>query len=265
MQYIIKKHGDMLEKEAYSFIEQKFQNYESVWQIFIGNTGNAIMASLPNYDETKRANFAENSYTVLESFFVLHKILESNIFSKEIKTFEEYLDYSKSYITFFAYLGRIHDTVIKASSVFKYNNSNFLSKIHRFYESRNIIIHGKKIPFIFDDLGLVKVPTLHISEAKGINWNDSGNNWKDISNMNSNYISDITTNLFEELLEIINNEYAVFLNLIHEDLKKLNTSLVFEYDENIIPKNKSILITSISGSSVSELSEIKPEMIFGKK
>lgn len=265
MQYKINKHGDLIEKEAFSFIEQKFQNYESVWQIFVGNTGSATMASLPNYDQKKRANFAENSYTVLESFFILHKILESGVFMKEVETFEEYIDYSKSYITFFAYLGRIHDTVIKASDILKYKNSTFLSKIHKFYESRNVIIHGKKIPFIFDDLGMIQVPTLFTSEAKGINWNDNNNNWEDISNMNTNYICDNTNELFDELLEIINNEYAVFKDLIHKDLKKFNTRLVFEYDENKTPNNNNKLITSISGSSVSELSEIKPEMIFGKQ
>jgi hypothetical protein len=259
MKYKIKHHGDLLEKEALEFIEKKFQNYEIVWQIFVGNTGQAKMASLPNYDQKKRSDFAENSYTVLESFFILHKILESGIFMKEVETFEEYIDYSKSYITFFAYLGRIHDTVIKASDILKYKNTTFLSKIHKFYESRNVIIHGKKIPFIFDDLGMIQVPTLFTSEAKGTNWNDNNNNWKDISIMKTIYIQDNTNELFDELLTIVNSQYAVFIDLIHKDLKKFNTSLVFEYNENMTPKNINKFRTSVSGSTISEFPKTDPE------
>lgn len=263
-EYKIQEHGDGLEKEAFSFIEQKFQNYELVWKIFIGNDGNAKIASLPNYNQKNRADFAENSYTVLESFFISYKILESNVFTNEIKTFDQYIDFCKSYITFFAYIGRIHDTVKKASTILKYDNAKFLHKIHKFYENRNVIIHGKKIPLIVDNLGSIKTPIIFTSESKGVAWNDTGHNWDDIKHMKTDYISDNTKEIFNKLLEIVNCEYAVFKDLIHKDLKKLNTCLVFEYDENIILKNKNILITSISGSSVSELSGIKPEMIFGK-
>lgn len=120
MTYSIKEHGDLLEKEATHFIREKFINYESVWQIYIGNTGNAIKAPLPNYPyEEKRTNFAEHSYTVLESSFIISKILESKIFEKSITSFKDYLDFNNSFISFFAHLGRMHDTIIKASNILK--------------------------------------------------------------------------------------------------------------------------------------------------
>jgi hypothetical protein len=112
MKYNIKENGDALEKEAFEFIQNRFPNYELVWQIYLGNKGNATIAKLPNYPyNQKRENFAENSYTVLESSFIIDQLIKSEIFIKSISSFNDYLDFMKSFITFFACLGRLHDTV----------------------------------------------------------------------------------------------------------------------------------------------------------
>ena len=87
MKYTIREHGDLLEKEAASFIESQFPNYEKVWQIYVGHTGNGTKAELPNYPhEETRTKFAENSYTVLESSFSIYRILETKVFEKKLTT-----------------------------------------------------------------------------------------------------------------------------------------------------------------------------------
>lgn len=259
MSYNLRDHGDLLEKEAIEFIEKRFQNYGLVWQIFIGNDGNSKIAKLPNYDQYKRQNFAENSYTILESFYILNNILESKIFTDNINTLEKYIDFIKSYVTFFAYIGRIHDVSKKASNILKYDNSSFLSKIHKFYETRNVIIHGKKIPLLIDDLGLIKTPEIFNSYSKGITWNDNSKNWDEISSMVTYYVEDNVAFIFNELLEIVNNEYAVFKDLIHVELKKNKTALIFEFDTKNNIRDKHDFITSVSGSYVSEIFDNKSE------
>lgn len=230
MTYQIKEHGDLLEKEAAFFIANKLTNYEAVWQIYIGNTGNATKAIIPNYPcEEKRSNFAENSYTVLESAFIIHQILESNIFEKSINSFSDYLSFNNAFISFFAHLGRMHDTIIKATNCLKYDN-NFETSIHYFYEARNILIHGKKIPLKLDELGLPQIPIIKTSLIEGNAWDDKQNTWQQAKNMNEGYVQDETKKYFEDLLLLINNQYAVFKNEILKELKSIPTQIVFNYN-----------------------------------
>ena len=102
MSYNVQDHGDFLEKEATRLIRNDFPYYEKVWSVYIGNRGNDSIATLPQYpDETKRKHFSENSYTVLESFFMIHHILESKIFEQGITKFADYIEFNKAFITFF--------------------------------------------------------------------------------------------------------------------------------------------------------------------
>jgi hypothetical protein len=247
MTYSIKDHGDLLEKEASSFIAQKFNNYELVWQIYIGNTGNACMAKLPNYpSEEKRISFAEHSYTVLESAFINYKILESQIFEKSIGSFKDYLDYNNAFISFFAHLGRMHDTIIKASDILL-KDKRFITSIHQFYEARCIVIHGKKIPIILDELGLPQIPVIKTTLINGNSWNDKTNIWADAKHMNTLYVQDNVTKYFNDLMVLIDNEYAVFKDTICQELKSIRTKLIFEYSPTIF-LNPSEFITMPSGS-----------------
>lgn len=168
MTYTIQEHGDILEKNATKLISTRFPFYEKVWQIYIGNKGNESMASIPNYpNETRRKDFAENSYTVLESAFIIEQILQTRIFEDPVKTFDRYIEFNKAFITVFALLGRMRDTAVKASYSLKYNNGEFITSLRKFYEARSIIIHGKKVPLRFDEIGLLKIPILKTSFING--------------------------------------------------------------------------------------------------
>jgi len=226
--YNVYDHGDLLEKEAAAFIRSQFSNYERVWQIYIGNTGLAERAPLPCYPyEDKRRSFAEHTYTTLESCFMIHKILESRIFESDINSFDRYIEFNKSFIAFFSYLGRVHDTVIKASNDLKYDNRAFCQRIKEFYEARNIVIHGKKVPIVFDENGLVKMPVLKTVSVKGEAWSDDRNNWSDVKRLPTDYVADNCERYFMELLVLINNEYGHFLDIIHQELKAVPTKLSF--------------------------------------
>ena len=251
MSYNVQNHGDFLEKEATSLIRNHFPYYEKVWNIYIGNRGNESIATIPNYtNEKKRKHFAENSYTVLESFFMIHNILESKIFEQSITTFESYIEFNKAFITVFALLGRIHDTSIKASDTLGYNNRNFKDSIHKFYEARSIVIHGKKVPLLFDNLGLLKIPFLKTNIIKGNAWDDNHYVWNDVENMNTEYAADKLTDFYYQLLNLINIEYAIFYGLIQHELKEISTSIKFEHDSTFELKPGSAL--NVSGSTAIE-------------
>lgn len=230
MTYNIQDHGDVLERAAVQLIREKFVQYELVWQLYIGNKGTNMIAELPNYpDEEKRKNFAENSYTTLESVFIVDKILKSKVFEKQVTNFIDYIEFNKAFLSVFALLGRMHDTVIKASDLLKYDNTNFKESIHEFYEARSIVIHGKKVPLIFDDLGFLKIPFLKTKTITGIAWEDKHCLWDEVHNMDKEYVADTLTNFFDELLLLINNEYSVFYHIIKEELKSINSQLLFTF------------------------------------
>jgi hypothetical protein len=252
MIYTIKEHGDLLEKEAVSFIEQRLTNYEMVWQIYIGNTGNAKKASLPNYPyEDKRTNFAENSYTVLESAFIIHKILETGIFEQSINNFDDYLKFNNAFISFFAHLGRMHDTIIKASNCLLRDRA-FETSIHHFYQARNIPIHGKKVPLAFDNLGLPLIPVIKTTLIKGDAWDDRISSWPQASTMDKVYVQDDAQTCFNDLLLLIDNQYGVFKDTILQELKSIPTQLKFEYNptESLNPKEFVLMPSGSTASSV---------------
>ncbi len=230
MTYTVLEHGDILEKEAAKLISDKFPNYELVWQTYIGNRGNNSMGEMPNYpDPRKRKQFAENSYTVLESAFIIDHILKDKIFQQSLANFDDYIEFNKAFITIFALLGRMHDTVIKASDTLKYDNTEFKESIHKFYEARSIVIHGKKVPLIYDDLGLPKIPFLKTEAVNGDAWDDKHSLWSEINRMDTEYVIVKVSDFFNDLLSLINNEYAVFYSCIQQELKSIKTNLNFEY------------------------------------
>ncbi len=259
MSYNIQEHGDFLEKQATTLIRNDFPHYESVWSVYIGNKGNDTIATLPKYrDETKRKHFAENSYTVLESFFLIHHILKSKIFEQSITKFDDYIEFNKAFITFFALLGRIRDTAIKASENLGYDNTVFKESIRKFYEARSIVVHGKKVPLMFDELGLLKIPFLKTNIIPGNAWDDKHSLWGDVMEMRIEYAADKLTSFFDQLIHLINNEYATFHNLILQELKAIPTSIKFEYNSiyNKMPVN-SFNASGVTGSEAIDVYNFK--------
>jgi hypothetical protein len=242
MEYSIKQHGDWLEREAEEFIQQWFPHYEAVWKCYIGNDGFERMGRIPNYpDENKRMNFAENSYTALESAFLIHDIIKSGIFLEPPSNFRQYLELNKAFITVFALLGRLHDTVIKVSECLNYDNSGFRQSLKKFYEARSIVIHGKKIPLQIDESGFLIIPYLQTHVIEGKAWNDKTSHWNETEEMNSQFLEDKLSNFLYQIISIVNDEYAKFHHVILEELKSIPTGLIFEHTSKENIKDKSLV------------------------
>lgn len=226
--YNLSDHGDLLEKEASSFIRSEMPFYETVWQLFIGNVGDATIAPLPKYPfEEKRVSFSEHSYSVLESSYMIQNILATNTLDAKLDSFKNYFEFNKAIIFFFTCLGRIHDNIIKAAEDINVATDKIREQLNQFYHARNIVIHGKRLPITTDDLGFLKIPVLENLKLLRIGWSDKGNNWSDVSELITDYAGDACGKYFNDLMTEVNNIYANFYAIIQKDLKSIPTSLTF--------------------------------------
>ncbi len=80
----------------------------------------------------------------------------------------------------------------------------------------------------------MKIPVLKTDVIDGIAWDDKRNLWTEAKDMETAYVVDTLTEFFDELLFLINNEYAVFYDIIQSELKSLNTKLLFEFKRVVI-------------------------------
>jgi hypothetical protein len=263
-QYTVAAHGDAIEQDGASFIEWQFPNYEKVWQTYIGNCGNATMAPLPGYpDDTKRTSFAEHSYSLYESCFMIQRLLKSQVFLQPFQTIDEYVHFVQSLYLFFFFIGRIRDMTIKASSDLGHDTSTLNAALKKFYEARSIIIHGKKIPVHVDDIGLLKMPMLQTIDIKGHAWNDKAHLWADATDMQDGYVSDTCEAYFSELMGLVNNEYGKFYKTIKEELQSLSIQLKFDRSKEVkdmdIPESSGTT-RGMSGSSGVDIYHIKESL-----
>lgn len=253
MKYNVSNHGDILEVESSEFIRSYIPYYELVWQTYIGNKGNATKADIPGYPfDEKRQKFSELTYTVLESSYMLYKIIESGIFQKEVNSFQTYFEFNNSFISFFAHLGRCNDNLLNAATALEITKGeieNIAESLRKIYVARNIIIHGKKIPFSVDEMGLIKIPIISTTDEKSSGWNDKISKWADAPKMKNEYAADTCEDFLKHLLKVINNTFALFYEVISKELKEGNWNIKFEF--NNFEKKKSIYNITASGSSVS--------------
>jgi hypothetical protein len=260
MEYNVQDHGDILEHEAVDFIRTYIPYYEHVWKTYIGNKGNARKADIPNYAfDEKRQKFSEHTYTVLESSYFLHKISESKIFEKEIATFQSYFEFNNAFISFFTHLGRCNDNLLEASTALGMAQgevNKIRERLREIYVARNIIIHGKKIPFALDELGLIKIPMISTSDENSAGWNDKISKWGDAPEMKNEYVSDTCEDFLTHLLKVVNNTFALFYEQINEELKQAKSKIKFEYNKS--HHEKSMYNITISGSSGSSNDKFDP-------
>lgn len=233
MEYNVLEHGDTLEKIASDFIKSLFPNYEEVWKNYIGNKGDNTKADIPNYpNDNKRKNFSEYSYTVLESAFIIYSIVQSKVFMKPISKIDEYIEFNKSFISFFAHIGRINDNVINASNEI---SKNYVPKLQadlkHLYEARHIVIHGKVVPIAQDEFGLVQIPKFYTGAGNTYDWTFN-KSWNEAVLATEMYAEDVVQGYYNQLIFIINNAYGHFGDVIMGELKAISTTISFEYDKN---------------------------------
>ncbi|HMG69220.1 MAG TPA: hypothetical protein VK588_16090 [Chitinophagaceae bacterium] len=226
MKYSLKEHGDFLERNATDFVMQYLPFYESVWSLYVGHNGKGVMPDMHGYPvPEKRINFAENSYTVLQSAVIIKDILDSGIFTEPHVDFKTILEFHKSLVAFYALIGRIRDCLKKA--VKDMGLSDIEPELKEFYDERNIMLHGRTIPLNTDEMGLAKIPYLKL-------WDDKASNWADVKDYDKEFVVDNNEKTFLSLTKLINSIYGRVYDILCKELKSLGLALEvnnFEYLE----------------------------------
>jgi len=254
MGFDISTHGDYLEHSYAEFIKSRMPLYEDIWKIYIGNNGAGKMIEIPNIkgeDHINRIKFSELNYSCLESIVALKRIADKNTEYVIIEKFDDYLNAQNEFILFQVFLGRIRDLVEKMGVIL---GINALSEpLYEYYQQRNTVIHGKKLPFIiiYGVLGLVEPQGKEEDNSK---WS-SDKNWQDVDTNDFKILSEFYNDSFNELLNILMGVYNTMLVKVKE-IVKMHTIIIepkqSQYDYSVNPFENLKLgsyILNISGST----------------
>lgn len=234
MEYNLKEHGDHLERNYSDFIRKYFNNYEDVWKIFIGNKGNDTKAEIVGISidlDTKRQNFSEHTYTILQSLILIHRLIEKREFTKTISnTTEDILDLQNNLLLFFTHLGRINDNVESVTHIIDLKSSETTELLKEFYHQRHILVHGKMVPIIFKQNGEILLPELSKNGTDITGWYHKEHSWKDINKLPKSELEQTATKLYFELISKLNEIFGVFKKKIENDLKFKGLQIKFEQE-----------------------------------
>jgi hypothetical protein len=254
--YSISKNGDWLEKEAADFIKINIPSYELIWRIFIGNTGNAKiakMAGIKPHIEEKRVNFSQHLYTILESLYFMQKIREDESDLKQILGFNDYRKALNQLISFQAYSGRLRDNIISCFLAIgsKQNIKKIENRFEKFYHSRNIFVHGRKVPLSMDRDKLFRIAKVKDFTTSIVGFGMEMP-WENISTDETIYIEDAYSNSMNELIPIVEKTLSNLLVDVKRFNSKYNLDLIFEWVDEMQGTHtsgvSSPIIFNVSGS-----------------
>lgn len=210
------ENGDLLESKFCDYIRSNIPAYEDIWGRYIGHDGYGKMITishLSNDGSSKRTNFAEFNYTVLESILCMKLISEKALLITDIDSYLETMNY---FISFQSHAGRIRDNVKGMLNLIIPEKSNeLLQLLEDFYQQRNNILHGRKLPIRLEE-GLILIPAIQGNEEHSNKWN-SKMKWEEIVQTDLRFISDY---LVETLQETCSKVNSIFYNLV-EPIKKI--------------------------------------------
>jgi hypothetical protein len=159
MELDISKHGDILERNYSGLIDQRLPAYSEIWKRFIGNTGKGRMIEIPNLqedEERKRIIFSQYHYSCFESIVGMN-LLVGRISSTSISDIDEYVQINNDFLSFQAHAGRIRDCVRRMGELFGLDNLD--KGLNDFYQQRNEVLHGCKVPYMIIE-GMLAIPPI---------------------------------------------------------------------------------------------------------
>lgn len=222
----ISKHGDLVEKEYYFFINNQLPAYKQNWELFFGNNGLeqlAVIKNIPKELQIKRIELSEHHYTCLESLICMKEITAKHNSLVEINSIKDTIIVLNDITAFTAHAGKIRDNIIKICRLLWGQNEQYSSKLNEYYQQRNVVLHGKKIPFGIDDFYQIVKPLGEQSNNEL--WSDK-DNWNDSQKKRKEFITDYFNEVFNEMTKITNG----ILYNFHDHIKKVleNSNLTMQ-------------------------------------
>jgi len=246
LEWEISKHGDLLEREHSQFIVEKMEAYGKIWQVFIGNQGGAQMAEIPNISNSLselRIKFSEMNYTIFESIVCMKRIHDRHKTVIQVHHLNDSIDLLNDFIAFMAHVGRARDNALNICLLLFGKNETVSTQLVEWYEQRNSVLHGKKLPFTIED-GLYQIARPKGAEQR----NDYYNNqtWTEANNFTFEFIADFIAQNFEKMTCVINKIMHNWFANIEQRMSGEGLRLASPPSSLTINDNIS---TEISGSS----------------
>lgn len=224
----LKTHGDIIERHFADRINKVFPAYEMIWSKYIGNDGHAQslpMAYGSRGAEASREKIWQRFYTILESVAICWDIEEELEQIKEINSVKIYTKNLNQWMAFYAHMGRIHDMIKGIANVLK--RPNLLKPFDDYWQERNIVLHGPKVPmkFIYN---VLTVPSFGENPRK---WNDKMV-WSELGSADFDFIAAGVTSilrglepklerLFAELYKVLPDAFG-WQPVVWPDISKKN-------------------------------------------
>jgi hypothetical protein len=206
----LKSHGDLIERYFADRIHEVILAYARFWARYIGNDGNAQALPMPNAKkdaEESRERYWQRFYTILESLAICWDIEEELIELQEIYSFKVYAKNLNQWMAFYAHLGRIHDMV--KATVNELKRPDLLKPFDDYWQERNIILHGPKVPMKLV-YNVLAVPSFGYSPR---NWNDKMV-WSQLGPADFEFIAAGVTSILRGLEPRLNRCFAELYKIL---------------------------------------------------
>lgn len=244
MKWDIRIHGDGLERKYADFIEKEFHTYKQIWELFIGNKGNATIADMENISNElneERIRFSELLYTCLESLICLKILTDSSNNGEEHVpnlSIQELLKTKNNIILYFAHIGRINDMIhdifkLKKQFLKGCDINKLTNELKEFKNLRKRVLHNKIIPFKVEN-GLFKIKSIsEVIKHPTSPWSTI------ISSKDLIPYDDLFSDVFVKLVKVLNNIQETFLCQIESLVKEKKLALsnptlpVYQLSENL--------------------------------
>lgn len=234
MELDITKHGDILEVTYSKLILERLPAYAEIWKRFIGNTGQGRMIDVNGLDkkeQQRRTLFSQYHYSCFESIVAMKHLIQE-ISSTEVQCInqciKEYLRVNNAFLCFQAHAGRIRDGVKKMGKFFQIPNLD--KDFNEYYQQRNVVLHGCKIPYMIID-GILAIPPIKGEEENAECWN-SNRTWPEMNPDDFQFLPEYVSATFEGILEKLNSALYKLLPKIKETVAQLKIELELKEDEH---------------------------------
>lgn len=241
MELKVSEHGDRIERRYIDIINERLSAYSLIWSMYVGNDSKGRIpevTGLSDPEKEKREKFSQAHYTCLESVIGMYEIIDYSTKYNQYYEIPDYIRQNNDFMAFVAHMGRIRDNVKKMGELFGIPSLHL--KLEEYYQERNTVLHGAKVPFMLKEQGQVML----IANLKGTGvantvWHDKMV-WSKFYKDDYKEIAKYLAETYNEVTSILNScLYKVF-----PKIKEIKEKTPFQF---IIPEDANYSDPHVSG------------------
>lgn len=219
--YKLEKHGDPIERENISFIDNKLNGYRQIWENFIGNENGypPSVTGLSGKEVSDRYRLAEQMYSILLAFLSLERKRDYYLVSKS--TSKDSFQIHEDTKVVFSSISSIIDLLEKnmvIATVYEQKLKDKLEKVNKYMEERNEALHGRKLKIHINENGEILIPKTEITDNPFL----SHKNWREYDQKDLILFYEYINNCIDELACIANDVFYKILDSLEKIWSKLS-------------------------------------------